>query len=130
MKRLVFDLDGTLTIDDPNLPYPEKQPNIEVVAQLRKYHADGFEIVICTARNMRTYAASIGLINTHTIPGIIAWLEKHSIPFNEIHVGKPWCGHDGFYIDDKAIRPSEFAKLDYEGIRDLLALEGRSDGGL
>jgi capsule biosynthesis phosphatase len=130
MKRLVFDLDGTLTHDDPALPYPQKQPNLDVVARLREYHAQGFEIVILTARNMRTHAGNLGRINAQTLPGVIAWLNLHDIPFDEIHVGKPWCGHDGFYVDDKAIRPSEFAMLDYDGIRRLLAREGASDGGL
>lgn len=130
MKRLVFDLDGTLTLDDPSCLYPEKKPNLEVVARLKEYRSAGFEIIILTARNMRTHSGNVGLINVHTVPGIIDWLQKNDIPFDEIHVGKPWCGHDGFYIDDKAIRPSEFAKLGYDGIRELLAREGESDGGL
>jgi len=40
-----------------------------------------------------------------------------------LHVGKPWCGEDGFYVDDKAVRPSEFLALDYAGLRALLDRE-------
>ena len=72
---------------------------------------------------MRTYGCSVGKINANTLPVIIAWLQKHEIPYDEIHVAKPWCGNDGFYIDDKAIRPSEFARLSYEEIQQLLAKE-------
>jgi capsule biosynthesis phosphatase len=57
------------------------------------------------------------------LPVIIDWLKKHDIPYDEIHVAKPWCGNDGFYIDDKSIRPSEFAQLSYEEIQQLLAKE-------
>jgi capsule biosynthesis phosphatase len=69
---------------------------------------------------MRTFSNSVGKINAVTLPIIIAWLERHEEPFDEIHVGKPWCGHDGFYVDDKAIRPSEFCDLSYETIQQLL----------
>jgi capsule biosynthesis phosphatase len=124
MKRLVFDLDGTLTHDDPSVGYAERQPNAAVVEKLRGYQAQGFEIVICSARNMRTYEGQIGKINANTLPVILDWLARHEIPFDEVHVGKPWCGTEGFYIDDKAVRPSEFLALDHAEIQALLAKEG------
>lgn len=124
MKRLVFDLDGTLAIDDPTRPYADRAPNLAVVERLRAYKAEGFEIIICSARNMRTHAGQIGKINAETLPVVIDWLRRHDIPFDEIHVGKPWCGADGFYIDDRAIRPSEFVALSLDEIRQRLAGEG------
>lgn len=127
MKRIVIDLDGTLTIDRPGVPYADKPPNQEAIARLHEYKRAGFEIVIATARNMRTYSNSVGAINAKTLPGVIAWLERHDVPYDEIHVGKPWCGSEGFYVDDKAVRPSEFCKLSYEEIRALLHQEGETD---
>jgi capsule biosynthesis phosphatase len=123
MKRLVFDLDGTLTHDDPQASYAERRPNAAVVEKLRAYKAQGFEIVICSSRNMRTYEGQVGKINAHTLPVILDWLAAHDIPYDEIHVGKPWCGTEGFYVDDKAIRPSEFLALSHEEIHALLARE-------
>ena len=123
MKRLVFDLDGTLTHADEGTDYSKLSPNKAMVERLRDYHAQGFTIIIATARNMRTHGNSVGLINAKTLPVIIQWLADHDIPYDEIHVGKPWCGHDGFYVDDKAIRPSEFRDLSYDEIRALLARE-------
>lgn len=92
------------------------------MARLREYKAQGFEIVINTARNMRTYQGNVGQINVHTLPVITDWLKRHDVPYDEIHVGKPWCGHDGFYVDDKSLRPDEFARLDYVQISQLLNL--------
>lgn len=123
MKRLVFDLDGTLALDDPGRPYAEREPNLAVVEKLRAYRADGFEIVICTARNMRTHQNAIGKINALTLPVILDWLARHDIPYDEIHVGKPWCGTEGFYVDDKAVRPSEFVAMSRAEIQALLARE-------
>jgi capsule biosynthesis phosphatase len=120
MRRLVVDLDGTITDEDPGVPYPEKRPNQELVQQLRHYKSLGFEIIIHTARNMRTFAGSVGKINAVTLPIIIDWLRAHDVPYDEIHVGKPWCGTEGFYVDDRAIRPDEFLRLTLPEIHQLI----------
>jgi len=122
MKRLVMDLDDTIcrTIDGN---YAQSIPVDGIAARLREYKAQGFDIVINTSRNMRTYEGNIGKINANTLPNIITWLNAHEIPYDEIFVGKPWCGHEGFYVDDRAIRPSEFLKYSLEEITDFLKKE-------
>ena len=122
MKSLIIDLDGTITKADTS-DYKNVKPNLEIIRQLRTYREQGFTITIHTARNMRTYEGNVDKINIHTLPVIIEWLTKHEVPYDEIIVGKPWCGHEGFYIDDRAVRPSEFAELDFEGINQLLEKE-------
>jgi len=57
---------------------------------------------------MNTYSGNVGQIVKNTGKVLFEWLEKHDIPYDEIHFGKPWCGVNGFYIDDKAVRPKEF----------------------
>lgn len=122
MKKLIVDLDGTITQAD-TADYANVSPDLAVIKQLRHYKEQGYSIIVHTARNMRTYEGNVGKINIHTLPVITAWLEKHQVPFDEIIVGKPWCGHDGFYIDDRSIRPSEFASMSVEEIEALLAKE-------
>ncbi|AHK14788.1 MAG: HAD-IIIC family phosphatase [Thalassolituus sp.] len=122
MKRLVFDLDNTLTVEGSG-DYADVSPRMDMIEKLREYKDSGFEIIISTSRNMRTYNASVGKINANTLPVILHWLAKHKVPFDEIHVGKPWCGTEGFYIDDKSIRPSEFRNLSYDKIIQLLEKE-------
>lgn len=122
-KKLVIDLDGTLVVDDRNLPYAERRPNEVLAARLREYHAKGYEIIIQSARNMRTYSSNMGKINANTLPIIVTWLIKNNIPYDEIHVGKPWCGFEGFYVDDKSVRPSEFVSLSEQEIETLLERE-------
>lgn len=120
MKRLVVDLDDTLTKNNPDLSYSNKEPNLPLIEKLRDYKSQGFEILIQTARNMRTYQGAVGKINANTLPVIIEWLKKHDVPYDEIYVGKPWCGTEGFYIDDRAVRPSEFLSLSLEEINTLI----------
>lgn len=121
MKRLVLDIDNTICIS--NGDYISAKPIDDIVEAIKRYKESGFEIVLYTSRNMRTYNGSIGMINKHTLPTIIEWLKLNSVPYDEIHVGKPWCGDEGFYVDDRAIRPEEFAKMSYSEIRSLLKLD-------
>jgi capsule biosynthesis phosphatase len=120
MKKIVIDLDGTITIDEPELKYPEKRANTEVIAKLNQARSSGFYIIIHTARNMRTYSGDIELIKNNTLPVIIKWLEENEVPYDEIIIGKPFCGEAGFYVDNKSIRPSEFIQYDFEKINSIL----------
>lgn len=119
-KKLVIDLDETISFKTQGLGYESALPQNDIIARMHQYREMGFEICIFTARNMRTFESNIGKINAHTLPVIIAWLGKHNVPYDEIIVGKPWCGYDGFYVDDKAIRPREFLKLSPQEIDSLL----------
>ena len=127
MKRLIIDLDETLTLAAPEgatpADYANALPNLALIARLREYKAEGFDIVINTSRSMRTFDGNIGKINAHTLPVILDWLDRYAVPFDEVHVGKPWCGLEGFYVDDKSIRPSEFLRYSLPAIRALLAAE-------
>lgn len=122
MKKLIVDLDGTITESNTS-DYRKVKPNHAVILKLKEYKENGFQIIINTARNMRTYDCNIGKINIHTLPTILEWLNEHEVPYDEVIVGKPWCGHEGFYIDDRAIRPSEFTSLTIEEITALIDRE-------
>jgi capsule biosynthesis phosphatase len=71
---------------------------------------------------MNTHSGNVGLITATTAKTLMAWLDRHQVPYDELHVGKPWGGKGGFYVDDKAIRPDEFTRLSYEEI--LAIVEG------
>lgn len=122
MKKLIVDLDNTISITVKG-DYINSKPVIPVIKQLWEYKEKGFEIVIHSSRNMRTYNSNVGKINIFTLPNIITWLNKNNVPYDEIIVGKPWCGFDGFYIDDRSIRPSEFVNRSYDEILSILKEE-------
>lgn len=123
MKKLIIDIDMTLTKGKGQEGYEDAIVNQDVVDKIKIYKEQGFSIVLNTSRNMNSYKNNIGLINKNTLPIILKWLEDNSIPYDEIYVGKPWCGHDGFYVDDKAVRPSEFINHSYEEIIEILGKE-------
>ena len=125
VKKIVIDLDNTISMTK-NRDYANAEPIMEVVEKIREYKQMGFDIVIYSSRNMKTYQGNIGKITANTLPIIIDWLKRHNIPFDEIYIGKPWCGEDGFYVDDRAIRPSEFTQLSYEEIQKITS-EGQGE---
>lgn len=122
MKKLILDLDDTISFTK-NGDYKNSKPNFELISKINHYKNIGFYIVIFTSRNMRTYEDNIGKINIHTLPTILEWLDSHDVPYDEVIVGKPWCGHEGFYVDDRAVRPSEFCSMSFEEITHMLDKE-------
>jgi len=105
---LVVDIDGTLCSAPPRGDYSRVVPIEEVCSALRKANDDGIYIILFTARNMRTYKGSLGLINKYTAPVLLEWLARHGIPYDEIYYCKPWGPHVQ-YIDDKSLAIHDFA---------------------
>jgi capsule biosynthesis phosphatase len=121
-KCLVMDVDGTICpIKGPEQSYADLEPDREMVARLRWYREQGYYLILQTSRNMRSYEGNVGLINARTLPALVEWLQRHEIPYDEIHVGKPWAGRTGFYVDDRAIRPAEFLALSPDEVAERIA---------
>lgn len=116
----IFDVDGTICpIKKADEKYEDLIPYEDVVRKIQYYHQRGARIVIHTSRNMRTYQGNIGLINANTAKVMLKWLDKWDIPYDEIIYGKPWPGKEGFYVDDRAVRPDEFLKHTPEELKEI-----------
>ena len=117
-NKIIIDLDDTIC-STKNGDYENSIPKEKVVKKIKEYKNLGFEIIIYTSRNMRTYKGNVDLIKANTLPIIIKWLKKFNVPYDQIIVGKPWPSFGGFYVDDKAIRPDEFINLTYSEIQNI-----------
>lgn len=127
-KVIVIDVDGTLADGrGAAQSYADVSPVPGVVQKIRGLKRHGYWIILYTSRNMRTYDGNIGRIMRHTAPLLVEWLARHEIPYDELHLGKPWCGHHGFYVDDRAIRPREFVTLNFEEIEAILRRDRIAD---
>jgi capsule biosynthesis phosphatase len=101
--RVCFDLDNTL-VTGPTIPndYTSVNPiskNIKLLRDLKKH---GHEIIIYTARRMKTHNNNIGKVLKDIALITFNTLEEFNIPYDEIIFGKPLAD---IYIDDKAINP-------------------------
>lgn len=122
LDTLVVDIDGTLCpIKKNGESYADLEPYAPMIKKLKEYQAKGFIILLYTARNMRTHDNNLGRINKHTVPVLFTWLEKWQIPYDEILFGKPWPAKNGFYVDDRSVRPREFLTLNQTELDDLMA---------
>lgn len=116
----VFDIDGTICpIKKKEEKYEDLVPFMDIVNKIREYHDAGAKIVLYTSRNMNTYNGNIGMINANTSKVLFAWLDKWNIPYDEIVFGKVWPGHNGFYVDDRTIRPNEFLNNTPEELNEI-----------
>ncbi len=116
----VFDIDGTLCpIKKKDERYEDMVPYPEMVEKIREYKNGGAKITLFTSRNMNSYNGNIGLINANTAKVILAWLDKWDIPYDEIIYGKPWPGHNGFYVDDRTVRPDEFLNMSLDELSEV-----------
>ena len=118
--KFVFDIDGTLCpVKKKDEKYEDLVPYEDIVHKLREYHDAGAQIILFTSRNMNSYNGQIGIINKVTAKILLEWLDKWNIPYEEIIYGKPWPGHYGFYVDDRAVRPDEFLKYEVDELSEI-----------
>lgn len=116
----VVDIDGTLCpIKKADERYEDLVPYREIVDRLRWYKEQGAKIILYTSRNMNSYKCNLGLINANTAKILLNWLDRWKIPYDEIIYGKPWAGHEGFYVDDRAVRPAEFLQCSPAELKEI-----------
>lgn len=121
MNSIIFDIDGTICpIKKPEEEYIELVPYKEIVDKIKELKKSGYKIILFTARNMRTYQGNIDLILKNTKPILEKWLEKWQIPYDEIIFGKPYPGKEGYYVDDRTIRPKELLRMSDLDLKKLM----------
>jgi capsule biosynthesis phosphatase len=101
--RICFDLDNTL-VTFPTIPndYSSVKPIKKMIDLLISLKNKGHEIIIYTARRMKTNNNNVGKVIKDIALVTINTLEKFNIPYDELLFGKPIAD---IYIDDKAINP-------------------------
>lgn len=120
-KALVLDIDGTLCpIKQSHEDYADLEPEPLLLSRMRELRASGWHIILQSARGMRSNDGNSGKIVKNVGPTLLNWLEKHDIPFDELHLAKPWPGHQCVYIDDRAVRPREFVELSFAEMNALI----------
>jgi len=101
--RICFDLDNTL-VTFPQIPndYSTVLPIHSTIGAARQLKARGHEIIIYTARRMKTHKNNVGAVIADIAAQTIRTLDDFSIPYDELIFGKPVAD---IYIDDRAANP-------------------------
>lgn len=106
--KLIVDLDNTITIDSSSLDYATKKLNAEVALAIKNASKLEIETTIFSSRNMKTFNGDLEKIESVTRPIAENWLQEKQIKYSELILGKPWCGKEGWYVDDKNLSIEEF----------------------
>lgn len=111
--RLCIDLDGVICeVKKAGQTYADVAPLPGAVEKLRALREAGHYIIIHTARHFKTCQGNVGMIVARQGRVTLDWLDRHGVPYDEIHFGKPWAD---IYIDDNALRFADWDDIDRDG---------------
>ncbi|MFA6607779.1 MAG: capsular biosynthesis protein [Sphingomonas sp.] len=115
-----MDVDGTLCpIKQDGQQYGDLPIDAAMRDRLSALKRDGWRILLFSSRGMRTHEGDLAALATHVYPVMVDWLDRNEVPYDELVLGKPWPGSDGFYVDDRAVRPREFVDLSLQQLTEL-----------
>lgn len=105
--RIVFDLDGVIcqSKQQESDNYYLLEPYPDAPTSLQNLKSAGHYIILHTARHMKTCFGNVREIEEKYYLDVVDWLNKWGIPFDELHMGKPYADA---YIDDRAIHHTDW----------------------
>ncbi len=109
-KRIVCDLDDTISVT-LNRDWDNSKPVTPVIEKINELHENGWEIIILTARGQLSCGGDYKKADDKYRKQIESWLEKHKVKYDKLSFNKIL---GAYYVDDKALKPQEFADLKVE----------------
>lgn len=108
IETFVVDVDGTICeLKVEGQSYADLQPKQDVIDKINFLFSQGHNIILFSARGMRTYGGDMYYIEKEVRPVMERWLNKHDVKYHQLVLGKPWGLHVR-YVDDHAMHISEF----------------------
>ena len=107
-NTIYIDLDNTLTSPNNQNSYLVHDVNNDIKKAILQAKKKSYDVVIYTSRGMLSYNKDINDINKYVLPNIKKWLNKNEIYYDDIIIGKPFCGSNGWYVDDKNLSTKQF----------------------
>lgn len=81
-----------------------------MIDKLKEFKNAGWKIIIHSSRHMATCKNDESKVLANIGEITFKWLREHDVPFDGLKFGKPYA-RNGFYVDDKGLRPDEFLQL-------------------
>ena len=111
--RICIDIDGVICkLKDGSESYQDLAPVDEAIEKITQLKNNGHYIILYTARRMKTHNANTAKVIADIGKVTLDWLERYSIPYDEIIFGKPWAD---VYIDDNAFRFDNWKDISFDG---------------
>lgn len=109
-QTMVVDVDDTILVTKDR-DYDNSTPIVDVIAKLCEAKEAGWHIILFTARGMGRSNGNIESVREEVTQEIESFCSRFDVPYDEIMLGKPWAA---MYVDDKGLRPDEFAKINLD----------------
>jgi histidinol phosphatase-like enzyme len=107
-KAVVFDFDGTITIEDIHPPSAPTAPNKDVVAKMKELKDRGFKIIISSCRwSTELNSEKVAEKNKKEIE---KYLQDNNIPFDELWAPNKPKGY--VYVDDHGVNVKDLGEID------------------
>ncbi|MBF0161705.1 MAG: capsular biosynthesis protein [Magnetococcales bacterium] len=111
--RICLDLDGVLcALKKEGENYADLLPLPGAVEKVTALKKSGHTIILHTARHMKTCEGNSGKVIARLGRITLEWLDRHGIPYDELHFGKPWAD---IYVDDNAWRFESWESIEADG---------------
>lgn len=111
-KTFIVDIDDTISTHN-NRDYVNAKPHYDIIRKLNNLYDSGFNIIYFTARGALSSNGNIQDIEKNCRAIVEDWMTVHNVKYTYLLFGKPL---GLYYIDDKALRPDEFMKMDIEAL--------------
>jgi len=108
--NIVMDIDLTICeteVINGKGDYENAKPLCAVINKSNKLYDEGINIILYTARGMRTFANNVKKIEEFHRPILEKWLNKHNVKYNELIFGKLWKP-DYYFVDDRSLTINQF----------------------
>ena len=101
MKKIVFDIDGTICEESPTFERFMAKPRVEYINMVNECYSEGHFVMLYTARTWSEYKMTE------------EWLRLNNVKYHILLCGKPVYD---LWVDDRAIN----AKIDHKVIQEKI----------
>jgi len=105
--KYIIDIDNTISQTSSSIDYDNRVPifkNLNTLKRILKKN----NACLYTSRGMLTYKNNVRKITKNHAARLKRWLAIYGIKDIKIFFGKPYCGDNGFYVDDRALYLEDF----------------------
>jgi capsule biosynthesis phosphatase len=122
----IIDVDDTVLTtplnEDGKYDYDKSTPITASVERIRSLKQDGHQIILFTARGMRTFNNDVKKIKKEHEERLITWFKQNEVPYDLLVFGKPW-GPNPIYVDNRNLSLHSFVTSNPEFFENIIKAE-------
>jgi capsule biosynthesis phosphatase len=122
----IIDVDDTILTtplnEDGTYDYDKSTPITVSVERIRSLKEEGHQIILFTARGVRTFNGDVKKIKKEHQERLVNWLKQNEVPYDSLVFGKPW-GPNPIYVDNRNLSLHAFVTSNPEFFENIIKAE-------